>query len=374
MRTWAGLVLLASFVPGSAFAACDALVATAKTAQGDALVGAYRDLIACDAKIAEANFEPFMKGATDLDTLAALSVVSIDGKLFTPVWGMLEKIPDYEQRDMIAARVGASCSDHPQVVTFIQGGYFALRDVQFGQWDESLVSCKSDAIGKWLEELVVKPPQSSYDEKYNTVISAYVKRKHADALPALERASIDAANHGGPFGMLIEKMAAAVEPVEIGESVTPAHKAKLEASYVVVAGAVGPEQAALVADRLYSGGAPALAASLLPRIYPDRVQADGTLLYGVAAIEVCEKDVVVHWAAVSEPAKRWSILEDVIAPARAFKPKLKCVATTPWEVVSTGEPILSSADLAPWVAGVNKQWAEKGSTVQTKEEKAIILP
>jgi hypothetical protein len=136
---------------------------------------------------------------------------------------------------------------------------------------------------------------------------------------------------------------------------------------------VGPEQAALVADRLFNAGAEAAAASLLPRVYPDRVQSGGRLMYGIASIETCEKEMVVHYASVIEPSKRWSIVADIEGPARAFKAKLKCTSGQPWEVLATGEPVANANAIASWVDDLVKQYEGKGLAVKTKEEKQIVL-
>lgn len=368
------LALLALSAPASA-GTCDAIVARGTTATGDAAVAAFRDAVACDPRQAESSFDAFWAQKDD-ETVTAVAVAAIDAKLYTPVGKMMEKIPAPDQRDLLATKVGEGCTAHPEVLTFVQWAYFGLLDREFSQWDNALSTCNSDTMSKWLETLVLKPPKSSYDEKYSAIVTAYVRHQHVDALPVLERASIEAANSGGPFGMLIERMGSTIESDEMGATVKPEDKKRLDGSMVKVANQVGAEQAALVADRLYSGGSPEAAASLLPRIYPNRVQDDGTLLYGVASIETCDKDVVIHWAPVYDPAKRWSILDDVVAPARTFKPKLKCGVTTdkPWEVLSTGEPVALTSDIKPWLDEVVAKLTAKGLGVSTKEEKAINLP
>jgi hypothetical protein len=371
-RLLLGLVLVAPSLASAQ--ACDELVGQASTAQGPALVTAFQGLISCDAKVAESAFDAFMKASGDVDTLVEMSLHAIDAKIYTPVWTMMEKIPDYSARDSIAEGVGVKCGEHPQVLTFLQGAYFGLRDIQFNQWDDALETCDAAPLTVWMEGIVAKPPTSSYDEKYNTIINAFVKRKRAEALPILERAAVDAANTGGPFSMIIEKMDQAVEPEEMGERMSDEARQGLEASLVDVANAVGPEQAALVADRLYNSGSETAAASLLPRVYPDRVQADGKLLYGAAAVEICEKEAVIHWASVTEPSHRWSIVADIEAPARAFKPKLDCAPSEPWAVVATGEPVASAVDIQVWADDLVQQWVVKGFATTDKSEKPIALP
>ena len=80
---------------------------------------------------------------------------------------------------------------------------------------------------------------------------------------------------------------------------SPEDRKRLEKSLVIVAGSVAPEQAAMVADRLFNAGAEEAAAGLLPNIYPDKVQSDGSLLYGVASVENCDGQAYIHYAVVS---------------------------------------------------------------------------
>lgn len=368
------LALAILLIPAPALAGkCDAQLARISTSEGAALVESYGTLLRCDAEVAGTAFGTVVKQVKDLDTAVGVALTAIDHKAYAPVWSMLEVVPDYEMRDQIAKGVGAACVDHPEVVTFLQGAYFGLRNTQFGRWSPALGECAAPTLQSWLEETASKPPAVIYDEKYNSILTALVARQGVEALPVLQRAAVEAAGKGGPFSAIIEKMTEAIQPKELGASPTPESKQKLEQAFVAVANAVAPEQAAMVADRLYNSGAEASAATLLPRIYPDRVQADGGLLYGVASIEACGGQAVVHYATVNEPAKRWSILSDIEGPARAFKPRLKCPAGDPWPVFVTPEPIASATDLETWSATVVTQAGAKGDTVKTRPEKGLRL-
>ncbi len=373
MNRFLVMAALALVAPSVALAgACDVHVKKASSVKGEELVQAYADLTKCDKALASTSFETFMKASKDADTIVGLSLVAIDHEAYTPVWAMIEKIPDYSARDEVAEKVGAACTTHAKVLPFLQGAYFGLRDIQFTQWDDALVSCPAPELTKFLEGEAAKPPASTYNDKYEAIVTAYVRRTRGESLPVLEKAAIASAGNGGPFDLLLGKMAAAVEPAEMGDKMTPEDHKKLEEALVRVAGAVGPEQAKMVADRLYNAGSEQAAASLLPRIYPERA-AGGKLTYAVASIEVCDKEAYVHWAPVSDPAKRWSILADVEAPARAFKPRLKCAPTAPWEVVATPEPTENAAAIQTWVDGVVKEYEGKGLVVKTKDEKEIAL-
>lgn len=368
------VALTLALVPTAAFAgACDAHVKKASTVKGEELVKAYKDLLACSKNEAEVAYDAFMKASGDVGTLVDLSLAAIDAKVYSPVWAMQEKIPDYSARDEIAKGVGANCAAHPEVVTFLQGAYFGLRDIQFAQWDDALVTCESPALVTWMQGVVAKPPASAYDEKYAAIVTAYVRRERQKSLDTLSKAAAEAAKNNGPFNLLIEKMDAAIESPEIGEEPTEADRKLLADALVALAKNVNREQAAMVADRLYNAGAESAAASLLPQVYPDRVQSDGTLLYGVAAVEQCDKEATIHWMTVSDPAKRWSILRDAEAAARAAKPRHKCAVKEPWPVVATPEPVAGNADVQKWVDGLVAEWSAKGLDVKAKEEKSVAL-
>jgi len=353
---------------------CDAVADRLASTPSDGLARLYGDLLACSKPVAEARFSDFVRKAQTTDDLVTLALVAIDAQSYLPVWSMLDHVREYSQRDEVAAGVGAACPEHPGVVNFLQGAYFGLKNTEFGRWDPALSGCSSDALATWIDATAAAPPTSSYDEKYNTMLTALVIRRGPDALPVLKRAAVEAATKGGPFNVIIEKMNDAVQPRELGADITPENRKRLETELVTIAGSVAPEQAAMIADRLYNAGAESAAAGLLPYVYPGKVQANGGLLYGVAAIEACGNEAVIHYRSVSEPARRWSILNDVAAPARAVKARLKCTPEGEWPVIATNEPISSDADLYPWVTELQQVWENKGNAVKSKQEAAVALP
>lgn len=378
-RTVLGSILTAALVAGAALPTaasagqCDSYVRQTTSVSGERVVSLYREMLSCNQDEAEAGFDEFMRAAGSVGSIVDLSLVAIDAGVYTPVWNMMEKIPDYEARDEIAKGVGVNCDEHPQVLPFLQGAYYGLRDIQFQQWDDAFITCGSEDLVEWTESVVVNPPASVYDEKYNTITTVYAKHRKVAALPVLERAAIDAANRGGPFNAVIEKMDQAVQPEGIGERMTDESRAALESSLVAVAQTVGPEQAALVADHLYNAGAEEAAASLLPRVYPDRVQDGGRMLYGAASIETCDGKAVLHVLEVTEPARRWSILADLEEPLRAFKPRLHCTTDGPWPIVATPEPVADSSAVSAWADELVAQWEARELDVKTRSERTLEL-
>lgn len=369
MNLWMVALLLAPEPAGAA--PCDALAAKAAQLKGEQVASTFRELAACDKALAEEHFPDFMRASTDVGTLVELSLTAVDAQIYRPVWGMLEKVPDYAARAEVAKGVGAHCTESEQVLPFLAGGYSALGDRQFNAWRDALTTCEAPALVSWLEQTVSSPPTITYDEKYNAVADALVKHKRAEALPALEQAAI-AALDGGPLTTLLDRMADAARPA-YGAQVDPAAQERLHASLSRVAETAPPPQARLVADRLYQSNAEGLAAALLPSIYPDRVQSNGSMLYGVAAVESCDRQAIVHYAPVTDPAKRWSILEAVQEPALSFKPRLKCQAEGAWPVLTTPEPLQSKADVEAWAEGIAKDWAARGLDARTRQEKPLAL-
>ena len=370
--------LVLAFVGTASAGTCDPLVKKADTVKGEGVAAAYSALIKCDKKVAEDNFIRFMTSAGDAQSLVQLSLTAIDAEIWSPVWSMIGKISDYSARDEVASEVGTACMDHPQVVKFLQGAYFGLRETDFGQWDDAFRSCESPDLVTWMTQQVEAPPDKQFDEKFNTVVDVYAKRQGASALPSLTKGAIKAAK-AGPFDTMISAMESSVAP-SLGEEMTADGRAALESSYVSVAQKVGSDKARAVADRLANSGSEEAAAKLLPAVYPDRVQAGGGFLYGGATFETADckgtKTLVIHYASVTEAGKMWNILASAEAPLRGLKPKLdKCKpeSADPWPTAVSPEPLKDAKAVQAWVTTLQKQWTDKGYTVTLKEEKPIAL-
>ncbi len=361
-----------------AHAACDAQLAGVAALTPDAVAPAYQALIACDPKVAEGSFLTFLAKAGDTDAVTALVQVAIDAKLWTPAWSAIGKIPDYDARDEVATNIGAACKDHPLSTTFLQGAYAALRDVDFKQWSSAYQACDDPKLWTWVDAKVKAPPAKEFDEKYMGLANIYGKKEKADALPTLSAAAIAAAGNGGPFNPLLEAMTNAMAP-GLGQDMTAeAHKG-LEDALVGVAQKTGPDQAKGVATQLANSGAEKAAASLLPTIYPDRVQAGGKFLYGVASVEsgTCsgKKTAVIHYTTLTEGGTHWSIIADIEPPLRAEKPKLtKCTMDAgDWPVIYTETPEKASSESATWADARAKEWTDKGYEAKVAKEKEFSI-
>ncbi len=371
--------LIAALALSAAHAAsCDAQLAKVGGLEAAAVADAYTSLAKCDKKVAEANFNKYLEKATDSDAAVALFLAAIDAETWTPVWGSLSKITSYEARDEVAQAVGAACAEKPKVVSFLQGAYFGLRDIEFQQWDDAYRACNDPGLAGWMEKQVSAPPSKMFDEKFNALMDIYVKARRVDALPALTAGAVKAAGDGGPFDAILMKMGEAVAP-ELGGQTSAEDQKKLEDALVSVAKQVPADKARSVANQLANSGADAAAAQLLPTLFPDRVQGGGGFLYGALAVEAgdCDgkKSAVLHYATVTEPGKRWSIVPALEGPLRGTKAKLgKCTAVeTPWPLITTPEPLKSAGEVEKWVETVQADWEKKGYAVKTQKEKAIGL-
>ncbi|MDP2308989.1 MAG: hypothetical protein Q8P18_23400 [Pseudomonadota bacterium] len=371
-------LLAALAVSAASAATCDAQLTRIGALSGDDTPGAFADLAKCDRKVAEANFNRYLERATDSDAVVGLFLAAVDTEVWNPAWGALSKITSYDARDEIAQRVGESCADRPKVVSFLQGAYFGLRDIEFQQWDDAFKACADPGLAAFVEKQVQAPPAKMFDEKFNALLDIYVKARRVAALPALTTGAIKAAKDGGPFEPMLMKMGEAVAP-ELGGQTTAEDQKKLEDALVSVAKQVTADQARGVANQLANSGADAAAAQLLPTLYPDRVQSGGGFLYGAVAVEAGEcdgkKSAVIHFAPVSESGQRWAIASAAQGSLRATKAKLgKCTAVeSPWAVLTTPEPVKTAADAEKWVESVQAEWEKKGYTVKVQKEKPVSI-
>lgn len=371
--------LLAVLAISSASAgSCDALLAKVSSLPAEGVGAAFTDLSKCDRKIAEANFLKYLEKATDADAAVGLFLAAVDADVWNPVWGALSKITSYEARDEVAERVGGACADHPKVVSFLEGAYFGLRDIEFQQWDDGFRACSDPGLASWMEKQVAAPPNKMFDEKFNALMDIYVKARGVEALPALTTGAVKAAKDGGPFDPMLMKMGEAVAP-KLGQQTSADDQKKLEDALVNVAKQVPADKARSVANQLANAGADGAAALLLPTLFPDRVQSGGGFLYGAVVVEAGEcdgkKSAFLHYATVTEPGKRWSLGPAIEAPLRASKAKLgKCTnVESPWPVIYTPEPVKSTADVDKWVETLQADWEKKGYAVKTQKEKAVAL-
>jgi hypothetical protein len=77
---------------------------------------------------------------------------------------------------------------------------------------------------------------------------------------------------------------------DLGGQTTAEDQKKLEEALVSVATQVPADKSRSVANQLANSGSDAAAATLLPTLYPDRVQGGGGFLYGALAVEAGECD------------------------------------------------------------------------------------
>lgn len=371
LSSWGPVALAALLVPTPALAGrCDTWLARADKTTGADLVTTYDKLAACDADLARTELVRFAKRATDLDTLLALGVRGVEADAFTGLWAVMDAIA-YDQREGLATGIGEACGEHPKVVTMLQAAYVALKGTEFAAWLPALAACETDAVDPWLDQVVLDPPASEYNGKYNAMLTAVVDRRGVSALDVLERAAVAAAAEG-PLNNVLDLMQRAIQPASMREAADPANEEALAAALVRIAEQVAPEPARRVADRLYTAGREAQAAALLPRVYPDAVQPGGGVMWGGAAIEACDGKAVVHWTTfVEAPPVHWAIQSVVEGPLRTAKPRLKCDDAA-WPVRVPDAPFANGGAARAWADGIAAELAADGTKVKAVEDKGLL--
>ena len=378
----AAATLLAMCWTSSANAKCESLVRNGARQSGAQLIRTYERLIRCDKDEAQNAYNVFMQqaGSGGAEDLSALAMVAINSQIWNPVWEMIGKISDYNARDELAAIIGQKCTENESVVNFLQGAYFGLRDLDFKQWDDALISCTAPAFEEWLIHNVENPPAKQYDEKWDTLAAVIVKRKKVNALGHLSTAAIAAASNNGPYDTILSHMADAVD-APFGQEASAADQTALQTALVNVAKKVDPERARAVAGQLSDAGAQDQAASLLATIYPERVSSSGGFRYAAGAVEsaLCKdgkKTATIHLAIVKEPGKRFAIFKEVTEPLRASKPRLKkCTPDAlPWPIWVSKTPLTKGGDADDAAAGLIQDWEGRGYNVSIRSEKTISLP
>ena len=258
--------LLLSFVLSNAHAKCEGYVRKASSASGKRVIQALKNTHACDPIVAKDNFFEFMKRANDLETLSSLSLTALelDPILWEAVGRIPGKISDYSMRDALTKNLGAKCSEVESLRKFLKASYVTMGDNDFGRWDDAYIDCRDKEIEDWLVGIVEKPPQKSFNDKYNTMLSILVKKKAVEALPHLEIAAIAAAENG-PYGDILRATEETVA-TDFGGDISPENKKALEDTLLAIAQKVDTQKAKDVAFQLASSGSEDKAAQLLPTI------------------------------------------------------------------------------------------------------------
>lgn len=363
------LLALVLLSPAAYAGPCDSILTQTRTARGAALVKSYQDLATCDVEVARREFSLYLASAGDLETLIPLTIAGIDARAYSGIWDMMPKVP-YEHREALASGVGAACVDHANVLPFLQAAWVGLKGTDFTAWEPVVHACPKPEVTTWLEGVVVAPPKSPFNDKYAAMVSAYAKIRGVESLPALEKAAIAAAAEG-PFNHLVETIQRSILPKGYKATAPAEHQAAMEQTLVRVAKAVPSEQARLVADRLVNAGNEALAASLLPAIYPDRVASSGQITWAVAAVETCDGQAVVHWAEVTENPQHWGITALATPQIQAVSGKLKCESGV-WAVQGGSEPVVSGDGVKAFIDGIVADLKGKGLKVKAVEEQITL--
>jgi len=365
------LFMLNSMIQSANAAKCSAYVTQGANQKGAELVRTFSKLAACDKDMANENFTgAFLPRATDFDTLVSLTETAINAKVWDATWKMLPAIKDYGVGNDIAAEMGKRCSDNPEILQFLQGGYFALKNNDFMQWDDAYVACENEKMTTWFNQQVTNPPSGAFNEKYNTLLDMLIKKDGVNSLPLMQEAALKAADDG-PFDSILNHMNAAIQP-ELGSTMSDENRTAFENAVLNIA-QEAPHKALELAQQLNAVQS-TKSGELLKLIYADRL-SDGLLTYGVAAIEAGEckgkKQAFIHYAKVTDPAKRMVILPDVIDTMKAVKAKSKC-ETEEWVVTPTSEPVIDG-NVDAFLSELQSKYEGEGYKVKLIAEDTIAL-
>ena len=376
---FAPLTLLLLSNPAEASSKCNRYIRAAESFNADKqdgakLVRTFNSLVTCDKKFAEESFIPsFLPKAKQLSTFVALSEAAISQDIWKPTWKMIGNIPDYSMRKELTASIGEKCSTNPKIVQFLQGGYYGLKAIEFQRWNDAFKYCENDELSNWLKTTVEAPPSVPSDEKYDSLMSIYVNKVGPSSVSSLKNAAIMSTD-GGPFNQVVNQMRNAVSP-SLGGEMTAENKVLLEDALIEVSEKASTEQVMRI-SKLLSNAKSSRVAELLPRLYPDRL-SNGKYSYAVVAVEAGEckgkKQAVIHYATVTDPAKRLTVLEDVKEPIRSSKPRLRKCDTGEWSVSVSPEPLAKNENPTDLAEKIKTDFLSKGYKVKLRQEKSIIL-
>lgn len=368
--------LLFFLFSNSAYAKCEGYVRKATESKGKVVIDNFKQAYACDPEVAKNNFFEFMKSANDLDSLQrlVLTAIELSPMLWEVVGSIPGKIPDFSVRDQLTVSLGEECNNNENLRKFMQTSYVTMGGTTFGNWDDAYINCTHEEIENWIIERIETPPQQTFSEKYNTLLSVLSKKKGTAALAHFQIAAI-AAEKTGPYKDILRKISDTVTP-PIGGTMSSSDKEALENTLLAIAQKVDKKNATDVAYQLAGAGSEDKAAQLLPTIYSEQYK-DG-FTYGVAAIELgkCkdQKQAIVHFADLNDKKVIWSVREEATKALRASKPKLeKCESEGDWNIVITTNPLSDPKEVKTWADELVNEYSGKGYKTKGQKEKSIII-
>ena len=353
----ATLLASATLLPATA-EACDvrALKTELNSASPHSAGSVYTRLAACNAasakSLAKATFSRLLPGESANE--AAIAAIGAGAGDVVAAW------VDGQQSDERARTIkalGKACGEDPAVAGFFVDTHSRLGEQFWSQrWHAGLRTCRTAPIQSLLSQAVSKKWRDS--TQFSSVVEIFARNLGAQALPTLERLATsgdaeqallivgvfpDAAGVGSMDGTNQEAAKAAAESIV---KLAP----ELDTKSI--------EQARISLQAL---DATPQADALASVRYKDSLQANGTLRWGVIAVETAtckngKTQLGLHSGVAVEPGKRWS--DQVEAPIRAaveanwpLELSAKCKGTQNIEVLVSSAPLKDDAAFAEWKKG-----------------------
>ncbi len=353
--------------PAPCQAQVDALAAATPAAAGKA----FTDLAACDATLAAplaASTFTAAKMAPGTDANAALLAGLALGQA-DAVRGWFGGVTGADRSSAIDA-LGNAC-DKSGVAAFL--GATPADAVVSGGWLGGLDTCRAPEAVKLLEGALATP--AADPAVLAAVLAAYVQNQGTAALPRLEALVASKLDEA--------RSVVVVEAFPAAAGVGSPGGAPMDAATKAVAGLMKsaadlPPLAVEAARKSLASlgmGDTAESDKLALARYRDLKQADDTLLYGVAVVEVatCKKGdtkVDLHHATFTPGAPAWpdQVVERSAGAREAWRVDLaaRCKGTSTPVVLTTPAPLKDVAAYDAWVAAQLADLATKHPGAKTK--------
>lgn len=324
----------------------------------------YAEMAACDAAAAKGYAPTAFKKilAGEGGDAAALAAIGVGAGDQVRAWAMTRE-PD--ERSALIKGLGGAC-DKPGVPGFFTATATSLGDKFWSEgWYTGLASCRDPGVQNMLKTAVAS--RTADRSRYFSILSVFARNLGKDAVPVL-RAMLEKETDPEIAATLVQTFLDAADA-------DPAAKAPAVEAILALAPTL-PDQAVNQArTALLTLGAEAESDSMALFRYDAVKQADGSLLYGVAVIEVatCKKGdtrVEVHAAKLKDPGRTWpdqlaARVKDHITAGFSLTLASRCKGTSTLTTVTPEQPFKDAAAYDAWVQGVIEE-AAKQNKVEAK--------
>jgi hypothetical protein len=317
---------------------CKAIPKALKTASPHEASGMYIELAQCNpvaAKSAAAATLPGLLG-DEGGQQAGMAAIRVGAAEVTRAWifGL-----DSEDRSPMIRALGKACAGDEVIQGFLVESAGTLGEDFWGQrWYRSMVQCRVPAVQKVLTDRLAQTKGGSDRVSFFAVVSAWAQNLGGAAVPGLEKMIAESTE----VEVQVNLIQAFVEAAQVGSLEGTNFKAAEEGASAIKRLSVSLPFRAVDQARISlmalddEQGADALAKVR----FNDLLQEDGSLLYGVVAVEraTCKKGLIyqyAHVAKVTDPGQTWpDQLDDKVMTSveHAWKMGLKKKCGEDWAI------------------------------------------